>query len=280
MGAKATKVKKILGIIGNVLSYIFFAICIFALIISVSAKKDSDGAASLFGKQLRIVVSNSMEKCDQTDVSDYEIKDIPIKSLLIIDLVPEDGKKAKEWYDDLKVGDVLTFRYVYVKQETITHRITRIEPKEGGYLISLEGDNKASDADTIAQQIDTTLTDSPNYILGKVTGVSYAAGILLTAVKSPVGIICIIIIPCLIIMGFEIFRLVNILTERKRNIAKEKEEAREQELESLRQQLAALQGQSSQENGERREGANDEETDGNEREEDDMAAQRPGGSAD
>ncbi len=236
-----SKVRKIFGIIGTVLTYLFFGICLFALVISVTAKKDVDGAVNIAGKQMRIVVSDSMGKCDQTDVSGYEIKDIPVKSMVFIDLVPQKEEEAAKWYADLKVGDVLTFRYLYVKQETITHRITKITPKEGGYIIDLEGDNKASDADTMSQTIDTTKTNSPNYIVGKVTGQSYAVGLLLTAVKSPVGIVCIIIIPCLIIMVLEIIRLVGIFSEKKKAAEREEKQKREEELEEMRRQLAELQ---------------------------------------
>ncbi len=249
---------KVLKICGSVLTYLFFALCLFVVAVSVATKKNGDGAASVFGKQMRIVVSDSMAKCDQTDVSDYEIKDIPVKSVVFIDLVPKDEGKAQEWYADLAVGDVVTFRYVYVRQETITHRITKITPKDGGYLIDLEGDNKASDAKTLTQTIDTTEIESPNYIIGKVTGQSYALGVLLTAVKSPVGIICIVIIPCLIIMGFEVYRLVGALTEKKRLAAKQKEEERESEVERLRKQLEELQAKQSEkgENAEDNEGGN------------------------
>ncbi len=239
-----TRAQKIIGIILNVLTYLFFAICVIALVLSITAKRDADGAVSLWGKQVRVVISDSMAKCDQTDVSGYEIKDIPIKSMLFIDLVPEDEAKAAEWYADLKVGDVLTFRYVYVQQETITHRITEITKKEtGGYIIELEGDNKASDADTLSQTIDTSLTDSPNYIIGKVTGQSYAAGLLLTALKSPIGIVCIVIIPCVIIAIFEIFRLVNALTENRRQKEREEQEKRDAEFEEMKRQLELLQQQ-------------------------------------
>ncbi len=239
-----TKTKKVLGIILNILTYLFFAICIFALVLSVTAKRDADGAVSLWGKQMRVVVSDSMAKSDQTDVSGYEIKDIPIRSLLFIDLVPEDEAEAEKWYAGLKAGDVLTFRYVYVQQETITHRITEITKKEtGGYIIELEGDNKASDANTLSQTIDTSLTDSPNYVIGKVTGQSYPLGLLTTALKSPVGIICIVIIPCVIIAIFEIFRLVNALTENRRKKEREEQEKRNAEFEEMKRQLELLQQQ-------------------------------------
>ncbi len=243
-----SKPKKILDITLTVITYLFFALCLVALVLSVAAKRDVDGAVSLWGKQMRVVVSDSMAECADTDVSSYEIKDVPIRSMIFIDLVPEDTAEAEAWYADLKVGDVLTFRYVYVQQETITHRITEIKPKEtGGYIITLEGDNKASDSNTLTQTIDTSLEDSPNYILGKVTGQNYLLGLLVTAVKSPIGIVCIVIIPCVIIAVFEIFRLVGALTENRRKKEREEQKKRDEEFEEMKRQLELLQ-QKQQEN--------------------------------
>ncbi len=237
---KAT-VKKIAKIIGSVVIYLFFFLCIFLLIVSVTGKKDSDGATNIFGKQIRIVVSDSMAKCDQTDVSAYEIEDIPVKSMIFIDLVPEDEGEANAWYAKLKEGDVLTFRYKYIKQETITHRITKITEKEtGGYIIELEGDNKSSDTDTLTQTIDTSVSTSPNYVIGKVTGQSYFLGVLVTAVKSPVGLVCIVIIPSLAIAILEVVRLVGMSGEKRKQKRKEKEEAQERELEELKRRLDEL----------------------------------------
>jgi large-conductance mechanosensitive channel len=244
-----TKGQKAVGILLNTLAYAFFAVCIAALFLSVTAKKDSDGAVNLWGRQLRVVVSDSMAKCDETDVGGYDIKDIPIRSMLLIELVPENEAEAEEWYAGLKVGDVLTFRYVYVRRETITHRITEITPKEtGGYIIKLEGDNKASDADTLTQTIDTSLTDSPNYVIGKVTGQSLAVGLFITALKSPVGIVCIVIIPCIIIAVFEIIRLINALTENRKKREREEQKKRDEEFEEMKRQLELLQQQQTSQN--------------------------------
>ncbi len=247
MGNKnAAAVKKVFSTVLNVLTFVFFGICVFALVLSVSAKKN-DGAANIFGKQVRIVISDSMAKCDQTDVSGYEIKDIPIKSMLLIDLVPEDEAEAEQWYSELEVGDVLTFRYLYATQETITHRITSITPKAtGGYIIELEGDNKASDADTLSQTIDTSEADSPNYVIGKVTWQNLFLGLVLTAAKSPVGIICIVIIPCIIIAIFEVIKLVGALTAGKREKQKEEQQRKDDELEELKRQIELLQQQQAQ----------------------------------
>ena len=237
MGSKNT-CKTIAKICANVLLYVFIALCLFGVIVTITAKKDPDGTATIFGKQLRFVQSSSMEKCDLTDVSDFKIKDIPVKSLIFIDVVPEDANKAEDWYADLKVGDVLTFKYVYVTQETITHRITSIEKKPtGGYIIELEGDNKNADASTLKQTIDTSLTDSPNYVIGKVTGKSYLLGLLVYALKTPAGLICIVILPATVILILELLHIIRIVNADKDKAIKNKQQL---EIEELKRKLKEL----------------------------------------
>lgn len=236
------KVKKILGIALNVLLYALLAACLFLLFVSVSSKKDSDGAATVLGKQFRLIRSDSMAESEFTDVSGYDIGSLPIKTLIVVDTVPTDEAEAEEWYASLEVGDVLTFRYVYTAQETITHRITSIEKKEtGGYIIELKGDNATSETAAGTQTIDTSVAESPNYVIGKVTGKSYVIGLLIYALKTPVGIVCIVILPCAIIIGLEIVRIVSVITEEKRKKAQEQSEKQESEIEKLKRELAALQ---------------------------------------
>ncbi len=238
---KTQTIKKVGKIAANILLYIFIAVCLFSVIMTISSKKDGDGTATIFGIQIRSVLSPSMEKCDATDVSGYEIKDIPTGSLVFIDVVPEDPDEAEKWYADLKIGDVLTFKYVYVKQETITHRITGIRQNpNGGYTIRLEGDNKNSDSETLTQTIDTSEKNSPNYVIGKVTGQSYFLGTLVNALKSPVGLIFIVIIPSLIIVILEILRIVKLLGADKRKKDEEEWANQQRELDELRRRLADL----------------------------------------
>lgn len=239
---KNEMLKKALKIAGDVLLYVLIAIALFVLVVSITSKKDSDGTATVFGRQLRFVQSDSMAECDLTDVSGYKIKSIPVKSCVFIEVVPEGEEEQAEWYADLEVGDVLTFKYVYTKQETITHRIIDIEKNgTGGYIITLEGDNKNSDSNLLTQTINTSLTDSPNYVIGKVTGQSYLLGVLVYAFKTPVGIVCLIIIPCLIIIAFEVMRLVRVFGSDKKEKMKAEQEKQANEIEELKRQLAALQ---------------------------------------
>lgn len=250
--------KKVGNIALNVLLYTFLALGIFSIILSITSKKDSDGAASVFGYQARFVQSESMEACEGVDVSGYEIGSIRMKALVFIDEKPEDETELAKWYDDLKVGDVLTFKYEITlnRQETITHRITKKEDNgRGGWNIYLAGDNKASDLDgdgfidgdnnsvPMEQMIDTSNETDFNYIIGKVTGQSYFLGLLVYALKSPVGIVCLIIVPCLLVIGLEIVKIIKVLGEDKKKRAKEEKDKTLSELEELKKQLAILQQQ-------------------------------------
>ena len=250
MTEKKNSSKKVLNVILDVIVYAFIIFAAATVILTMSSKRDDDGAINIFGMQMRIVISPSMEKCDETDVSAYKIKDIPVKSMVFIELVPEDNEEAKEWYGKLEIGDVLTFKYKYVTQETITHRITDIKQKQsGGYIISLEGDNKSSDANTLTQKIDTDEAEtSPNYIIGKVTGQSRVLGFLVYSIKQPVVTVLLIILPFSIIIVLQIIKIVNVLTaDRKKRAIEEKAKAEEDkkrqtdEIEELKKQLAALQ---------------------------------------
>lgn len=236
----------------DVIVYLFIALCLLAVVLVITSKKDSDGTATIFGKQMRFVQSPSMEKCEMTDVSAFEIKDIPMRSMVFIETVPEDPAKAAEWYAGLKVGDVLTFKYVYVRQETITHRITAIEPKEtGGYIISLEGDNKSSDDGVLTQKIDTSIENNPNYIIGKVTGQNYPLGLLINALKSPAGIVCIIILPALAIIVLEVIKIINAFSAERKKKDEEEKEMQQNELDELRARLAELEAKNRENNGDK-----------------------------
>ena len=244
-------VKITVKVLANVLLYAFLAIALFAVILSIFSKKDKDGGATVLGYQLMFVRSDSMAQSENSlDVSDFEIKDIPAKALIFVQVKPEDKQERLEWYGDICEGDVLTFRYKFATgQETVTHRVkTIVEKKDAqgnvvGYVFTLLGDNKASEtADLMEQIIDTTEDETSfNYIIGKVTGKNYSLGLLVYALKSPVGIICIVIIPCLIIIGFEIAKIIAVFSEDKKQKQAEENAKNASEIESLKRQLAMLQ---------------------------------------
>lgn len=252
---KKLTLKKIGNILGNVVMYIFLAICIAAVILTVFSKKDADGASEIFGYQMRLVVTDSMGACDQTDVSKYEIGSIPINSMIFVEKMPTDPAEADAWYRSIKVGDVLTFRYVYTSQLTITHRVVGITEKEtGGFIIELEGDNKGSDSKLLRQVIDTSEPNALNYVIGKVTGQAYLFGLFLTILKQPVGLICIIIIPCFLIILLEVIKIISVVNAEKKKRAQEETQKKDDELEELRRRLAELESSKKQTDGNDSEG--------------------------
>ena len=217
---------------------------VFAVIITITSKKDEDGASEIFGYQIRVVTSDSMAKSEYTNTDDYDIKSIPIRSLVFIDLVPEDKKEADAWYEALDEGDVLTFRYVYTTQVTITHRITAItEKKTGGFVIELAGDNKNVDSGQLIQIIDTSIPYNTNYVIGKVTGQAYLLGVILSFLATPLGIVSVIIVPCFVIILFEVLKIARMFGADKKQREHEEKEKQERELEELRRKIAELEGE-------------------------------------
>lgn len=248
---KKDKLKTVLGIIGDVLLGILLVFAAFVLIVTITAKKDEDGASTVFGYQLRFVKSGSMEKCEYVDVSEYKIKSIPTKSCIFVSTVPEDETELKEWYKTVKTGDVLTFRYSYDggRQETITHRVVKIEEKGDGFVFTLRGDNRNSEEGVLEQVIDTTIPDSLNYIIGRVTGQSYFLGLMVYAFRQPVGIIFLIIVPCLIMIAFQVMRIVKVVNEDKKEKSEENEQKQKDEIEELKRQIEMLKQSSATDGG-------------------------------
>lgn len=241
--------KRFFSIIFEIIMYLFMIVCMFGIIIAIFSKKDVDNTAILFGHQMRVVETPSMEECELTDVSKYDIKSLPVKTLIFIEVVPEDEQKKEKWYADLEIGDVLTFKYLYIRQETITHRIIDIIKKDtGGYLIYLEGDNKDSEEGVLTQIIDTSVSESPNYVVGKVVGQSYPLGLLIYALKSPIGLIFIILIPCAVIIIFEIIKIINVFSAEKKAKEKENQQKQLDELEELKKKIAQLESEKENKN--------------------------------
>lgn len=265
--AKGNRVQKALLIAFDVLLYLFLAFSVVMLILSFSISRN-DGAGNLFGFEMRIVVSESMQKSEYSfDVSGYEIGEIKLRSMVFIERVPEDEKKAQEWYGALREGDVLTFAYVSaVSQDVITHRIVKIEPTEHGFLITLRGDNRASaDAVVSEQRVYTSSADYGsqndryNYVIGKVVGQSVALGNLVYGIRQPVGIALIVILPCSLIIIWQIARVINVVSEdRKRKAAERianaerlaaeeqaKRDEQARELDELKRKVAELEQKNS-----------------------------------
>ena len=230
--------KKAFKLVLYILLYSLLVASALAVLFMLTSQKSETGATQVFGYQLLTVGSASMESSPDTDVSNFEIKSIPEHSLVFVKTKPKDKSALDEWYSSLKIGDVLSFRYQYVQQVTVTHRITNITANsDGGYLIELMGDN-SPDA---FQIIDTSLDESgSNYIIGKVEGQSRLLGGFIYALRNPIGLTFIIIIPCVVIISIEVLRIVSVFNKNSRQKLLEEQQLKDAEIAALRERIAEL----------------------------------------
>ncbi len=104
-------------------------------------------------------------------------------------------------------NDVITFKDT--QNRVITHRIVNIENDK----ISTKGDaNRTSDPETINSKM----------ILGKVIFVIPKIGFLVNFSKTLPGVILLIIVPCLILVSDEIFKLIRNISSKNKSSAQPK----------------------------------------------------------
>ncbi len=239
------KSTKIFNLFMNIFTYVFLAISLMMLVLTITSKKDIDGATSIFGYQIRIVVSESMARSNKTfnTIKKYPIKSIPVKSVVLIKTIPNKEEKKDKFIDNIKIGDVLTFKYVIgSKQEIITHRVINLTDQKDGLFVELKGDNVSDNSliNTTSQIIDVGDENSPNYIIGKVVAKSHLLGIVLYSLKQPLGMALLIIIPSIIIMVVEIIKITSYIYSIKKKKAENELTSKELELQELKLKLQKL----------------------------------------
>ena len=208
------KFGKIAGILFPTLLYTIFILCALGTIFAASLRNRPNDAIRVLGYEARYVLSGSMEKNPSTDVSAYKVKSIKKHSIVFIETPPRKAEKREKWYAALKVGDVMTFYYGYIGGEAITHRIVDIEEKQDRYILSLKGDNPPKNAESMKQVINASPKDGQNEIVGKVVGKSYLLGLLASTLARPIGIVFLLIAPCLIIVLYETARIISAVKEK------------------------------------------------------------------
>ncbi|MCJ7843678.1 signal peptidase I [Lederbergia sp. NSJ-179] len=168
------KGKTILKWISNCLSTLFIILLVCAVLIVISSRA-AGGEPSLFGYQLKTVLSGSMEP------------EMPVGSIIFIQLA-----EKKETF---KSGDVITFK---TKDDIlVTHRI--IEVQDSGQRFITKGDNNnGPDVEPVLAQ----------NVVGKYTGwtIPYL-GYALHFVNTKQGAVLMLIIPGLLFLGHAIFTI-------------------------------------------------------------------------
>ena len=217
-----SKAKKFLSVLSAVLIAFFLLLAIVCLAVALPYKLKGEDA-EIFGRQIRIVLTGSMEPTIRTD------------SLVCVDAAPESGEERDEFMQSLQVGDIITF---YDWSETsrsdvvVTHRIVRIEETETGLRFICHGDAVADPNET------QTISESD--VIGIVEWSNYPLGKIISFLRTTAGIVLVLIVPAAVILVYEIFFILQTIKARKEEKKREEAAALEQEIERLRRELEEL----------------------------------------
>ena len=231
------KFKKIAGIVGNVLIWVFVAFSLLITILGFSAQGSADGIPSIMGKSILTIQTPSMDPT-------YKVGDMVFMTKL------SDEEKAQ-----LKPDMIITYHAPIdidgdgLTGDINTHRIFDIT--DSGVIITkgdgnLLPDNAGSDPYTIhANDVIGVCTEDD-----KLSG----AGSVIEFLRSRLGFFICIVLPLILFFLYELYNFINILVSeraKKKPIAKETEEeikrrAIEEYIKS--QQAAAAAAQNATEN--------------------------------
>ncbi|MBO4452495.1 MAG: signal peptidase I [Clostridia bacterium] len=198
--------KKVVGIIVNVILWIFVIFSVIVTVLAFAASSSSDGIPSIGGKVISPVLSNSM--ADTINEGDIIFS----------------RKLADEEKGSLKIGDIITFRADIDgdgQPEVNTHRI--VEIAENGYY-KTKGDNNLADDHYEVNPRDVISIFDPDQDT-KIGGLGYVMRFLLTST----GFLVVIVIPLIIFFVYEIIVFVRKLNETK-NAGKKQITAADEEL--------------------------------------------------
>ncbi len=197
------KIKKITGIVVNVLLWLFVAFSVVITIIAVSASANKKNVPTLGGRCYLSVQSDSMNASKPEWVSADKPSGFKTGDLLIGKYISDDQAAIAA----LEIGDVITFEYdmnhdgVYSQGEYNTHRIVEIITKEDGSVnfYKTQGDNEAfshgATEEVYASRIIAVYTGDK---IGGIGGV-------ITALSTPLGFGLCIVLPLGLFFGYELF---------------------------------------------------------------------------
>jgi signal peptidase len=164
-------VARVAGCIGRVLSVIVYA-CVVCSLIAVVAVS----ALPLFGYRATVITGGSMKPA------------IPLGSLIV---------SQREAPDTLQEGDIVTFRAPSAAV-SVTHRITKITELDGRRVFTTKGDANDSPDPT-----DISFSDD----VYKVSLAVPRAGYAINFVRSPQGLMLLLLLPAIGLAMLHVLRL-------------------------------------------------------------------------
>lgn len=232
-------VGKIFNIILKVFTGLVVAFAAFMMVFTIfsSSVYDKSDGTDVFGYRFLSVLSNSMSKSEKNkdDKVHFNTEDI-----IIIKEMKDATKDGREY----KKGDIIAFNtFKEGKYVTVTHMIEEVKNVDGKIQYVTKGTNTgAIDENAVL----------PQDIIGQYVGKLPKAALFLSYLKSPMGYIVCILIPFLILIGYNGLNCILLFRRYKKEqteemnaerakIEAERDQALEmmKELESLKAQMAA-----------------------------------------
>ena len=196
------KVKKILGIVANVLIWVFVVLSLLTTVLVFAAQGSEDGVPAIFGKSLITIETKSMEDT-------YKVGDLVFMKKL------SDEDKL-----NLKVGDIITFRTsVDINGDgkigdINTHRIH--EHEEGSTIFVTKGDNNPN-PDNVATSNTPAYTVHTSDIIGicKENGRIAGLGAVLGFLRSSLGFFLCIVLPLILFFLYELYNFIMVVVKER-----------------------------------------------------------------
>lgn len=240
--------RKAIDIVLDVFFGLLLVFCVVGIGFSIAQKRSPDGSLTINHHQLRYVQTGSMasnETIDEAEYKTYTIQNLPINTIVSIETIGDDHAA---FYQNLKVGDVITFYYsdpvkTNYQQIVVTHRIRSIiSDGKDGYVITAKGD--AVTNDDVGQVIRTADDEvSTTYIIGKVVWANYPLGATMHFLTSSWGLIFIVIIPCTLLCGYEVYKIIQMARQdhkEKTATLQSTLSEKDQQIEEMKRRLEAL----------------------------------------
>jgi signal peptidase len=184
--------KRLLKVLNVVLTVALVGVVLSTIFLAISARRSSDSIPTVSGNKVLTVLSGSMEpKIHTGDV-------IIVKPLLASDEVRE--------------GDIITFRTQEKADMLITHRVVgvvSVNGKAAAYVT--KGDsNDSQDLSTVGR----------DQLVGRYSWRVPYFGYVASFLRKPVGIVLVIILPGLFVIGTEVRKMWLLLAEAETAAAK------------------------------------------------------------
>lgn len=193
------KAKKFFDIAINVIICLILIVSIFVIIANSSIKEN--GVPNLFGYTMASVQSDSM-------TGTFEEGDVVIGKLADENTVINKGDIVSFW--DSKDG----IKFVN------THRVTEIIEYEDAKFYDTKGDKEGLGVDPY--------TKSHDDIIAVYQGRIPALGSVIDFIKKPLGFILVVVLPFLAVIAWEIYLLIALFMEHKKQQIREEAEAAKQ----------------------------------------------------